>query len=138
MLSQHLPSNERTERFNFLKMNLLILISVQEAVRFSGVHSNYAFILLNLKRSLCALSDEDDGIDERGIVDLAWFPTGGGKTEAYWTYCNDWILSPPSKSEQEKETMVHTVMRYTLRLLTSDRSGQNRSTDGCNELCSRD
>ena len=36
-----------------------------------------AFILLNLRGTV------DDGCEDRNIVDLAWFPTGGGKTEAY-------------------------------------------------------
>ena len=81
-----------------------------------------AFILLNLK-GLCALSDEDDGADERGIVDLAWFPTGGGKTEAYLgLIAMIGFYRRLRNPEQEKETMVHTVMRYTLRLLTSDQA----------------
>lgn len=36
-----------------------------------------AFVLMNLR----AMYDRD--CNERGIVDLIWFPTGGGKTEAY-------------------------------------------------------
>jgi hypothetical protein len=81
-----------------------------------------AFILLNLK-GLCALEVEDDGRDDRNIVDLAWFPTGGGKTEAYFGLIA--LLSFYRRSrfpEQEKTPMVHTIMRYTLRLLTSDQA----------------
>ena len=36
-----------------------------------------AFILLNLE----GLTDPDSG--DRELADLLWFPTGGGKTEAY-------------------------------------------------------
>ena len=41
-----------------------------------------AFQLINI-RSLCAFDESDVGFHERSIIDLAWFPTGGGKTEAY-------------------------------------------------------
>ena len=36
-----------------------------------------AFILLNLE----GLTDAES--DDRELADLLWFPTGGGKTEAY-------------------------------------------------------
>lgn len=81
-----------------------------------------AFILLNLK-GLCALEEDDDGREDRNIVDLAWFPTGGGKTEAYLGLIS--LLSFYRRlrfPEKEKVPMVHTVMRYTLRLLTSDQA----------------
>ena len=81
-----------------------------------------AFILLNVK-GLCALSDTDDGADERSIVDLAWFPTGGGKTEAYLgLIALIGFYRRLRNPDQEKKTMVHAVMRYTLRLLTSDQA----------------
>lgn len=81
-----------------------------------------AFILLNLK-GVCALEREDDGWSDRDIVDLAWFPTGGGKTEAYLGLIA--LLSFYRRSrfpEKEQKPMVHTIMRYTLRLLTSDQA----------------
>ena len=40
------------------------------------------FILLNLQGLIW--DEEGSNDDERKIIDLAWFPTGGGKTEAYF------------------------------------------------------
>lgn len=69
-----------------------------------------AFILINLP----SLTDKNH--DERDIADLLWFPTGGGKTEAYlgliaYTIILRRIRDPHAKG-------VATIMRYTLRLLT--------------------
>lgn len=81
-----------------------------------------AFILLNIK-GLCSMDEEEEGFEERSIIDLAWFPTGGGKTEAYLGLIA--IVSffrRITYPEKEKSPQVHTIMRYTLRLLTSDQA----------------
>lgn len=69
-----------------------------------------AFILMNLP----GLSDGDH--PEREIVDLLWFPTGGGKTEAYLGAMAYSIIL--RRLRDPRHGGVSVIMRYTLRLLT--------------------
>lgn len=70
-----------------------------------------AFLLMNLD----SMSDEEN--TDRDIVDLIWFPTGGGKTEAYLGLAAFTILLRRLKEPKNAGTTV--LMRYTLRLLTA-------------------
>lgn len=69
-----------------------------------------AFILVNL----VGLADSDS--EDRRIADLLWFPTGGGKTEAYLGIIGLAILLRRLRDRQASGVSV--LMRYTLRLLT--------------------
>jgi hypothetical protein len=72
-----------------------------------------AFALL----TIASISDSDDA--DRGVMDLLWFPTGGGKTEAYLLIVAHAIFLRRLKSRGDKSGAGVTVfMRYTLRLLT--------------------
>jgi hypothetical protein len=73
-----------------------------------------AFILMNL-RSFADGSDE--GLAERDLVDVIWFPTGGGKTEAYLGLAS-WVMFL-RRLREPANAGVSVLMRYTLRLLTA-------------------
>ena len=80
-----------------------------------------AFLLLNLESIL-----HPDSADRKGVVDLIWFPTGGGKTEAYLALTAFTIISRRLQWGN-KAGGVSVIMRYTLRLLTAqqfDRAGK--------------
>lgn len=79
-----------------------------------------AFVLLNLP----ALTDvtHRDRIDPtQAVCDLLWFPTGGGKTEAYLGLSAYTMALRRLQGEIAGHTGMHGVavlMRYTLRVLT--------------------
>ncbi|USY50654.1 DISARM system helicase DrmA [Bacillus altitudinis] len=77
------------------------------------------FQLIFLLMNVAGISDEQH--KEREIVDLIWFPTGGGKTEAYlgvaaYVMAYRRLLAP---KQVDKYAGITVFMRYTLRLLTT-------------------
>lgn len=70
------------------------------------------FLLVALASTL------DDDHDDRELVDLIWFPTGGGKTEAYLALAATEVF----RRRLEHGTAgagTAVITRYTLRLLTA-------------------
>ena len=77
-----------------------------------------AFILMNLVG--IAQPDHTD----REIVDLLFFPTGGGKTEAYLGLAAFTLVLRRLRNPGIQGAGVSIIMRYTLRLLTLDQLGR--------------
>lgn len=73
-----------------------------------------AFLLLSIKGITEPQSD-----DRKKVVDLIWFPTGGGKTEAYLAVTAFTIIWRRMMNDEETSQGVSVIMRYTLRLLTA-------------------
>lgn len=76
-----------------------------------------AFLLMSLE------GVRDGQSPDRDIVDLVWFPTGGGKTEAYlavvafYLFHERLLVKPGGTGPKRDGTNV--LMRYTLRMLTT-------------------
>ncbi|MEU3189066.1 DISARM system helicase DrmA [Streptomyces sp. NPDC006992] len=87
-----------------------------------------AFVLLNLD-SLSRPGHPHRGTGREALVDLLFFPTGGGKTEAYlglaaYTFALRRLQGTvgqggPAGEARSGEAGVGVLMRYTLRLLTA-------------------
>ena len=77
-----------------------------------------AFILMNL-RGIAVPEDH-----EREAVDLLFFPTGGGKTEAYLGLAAFTLVLRRLRNPGLASAGLSVLMRYTLRLLTLDQLGR--------------
>ncbi len=67
---------------------------------------------------LCLESTADQKSADRQVADLLWFPTGGGKTEAYLGLIAFTLFRRRLANSTEEARGVTVIMRYTLRLLT--------------------
>ena len=77
-----------------------------------------AYILMTLR------GIDDPGHGDRDIVDLLFFPTGGGKTEAYLGLAAFTMVLRRLRHPGLRSCGVSVLMRYTLRLLTLDQLGR--------------
>lgn len=77
-----------------------------------------AYILLTLR----GIANHTHG--DREVVDLLFFPTGGGKTEAYLGLAAFTLLLRRLRHPGLTSAGVSVLMRYTLRLLTLDQMGR--------------
>jgi hypothetical protein len=77
-----------------------------------------AFLLMNLKGIV------EPTHADREVVDLLFFPTGGGKTEAYLGLAAFGLVHRRLRHPGIASAGVAVLMRYTLRLLTLDQLGR--------------
>jgi len=114
-----LASDPLKQRKWIKQNNMLVLDRPYEPPDLSAIPENrgrwrpfqLAFILMNLR----SMSDRQS--EERRVVDLIWFPTGGGKTEAYLGLTAFAIFWRRLENPENDGTTA--LMRYTLRLLTT-------------------
>ena len=90
-----------------------------------------AFMLLAAPGSV-----RDDPGDSRGVVDLIWFPTGGGKTEAYLLLMA-FVISHRRLVDPVAGGGTAVISRYTLRLLTQDQFTRTATLICCLERLRR-
>ena len=77
-----------------------------------------AFLLMNI----VGMDSPED--PDREIVDLLFFPTGGGKTEAYLGLAAFTLVLRRLRNPGIESAGLSVLMRYTLRLLTLDQLGR--------------
>ncbi len=115
-------NNKTTIRENGIEPNADFYRNANDEIFRTGQHAAWrpfqlAFILLNLDGII--QNPEDQGWKKRNeLVDLVWFPTGGGKTEAYLGLIALTIIYRRRKYGEQGAGMT-AIMRYTLRLLTT-------------------
>ncbi len=115
MLMQQYHSNRKTRSLNDEWVDLTENYEASESWMGRWRTFQLAFIIMNIG----SITPDENGTysEERDLVDLIWFPTGGGKTEAYlglsaYTIFLRRLLNPDNSG-------CTVLMRYTLRLLTA-------------------
>jgi hypothetical protein len=99
-----------------------------------------AFILLSL-RGIADLAGAERTTDPSAVADLLWFPTGGGKTEAYLGLAAFTMALRRLEGVRDGRDGRHGIgvlMRYTLRLLTVQQFQRAAALIAAQELIRRE
>jgi len=83
------------------------------------------------------LDPTDESRDDRDLVDVIWFPTGGGKTEAYLLVAA-FELIRRRLVHGDQDQAVAVLSRYTLRMLTTQQFQRTGMLISALELLRRD
>ncbi len=117
-----LLKNNSNSKIAFAIMNKAMLMQWISNDNNNGVtkdQSQYKWRPFQLAFILMALeSVTNENSDYRDTLDLIWFPTGGGKTEAYLGLMSFLFIYRRLQYPTSSGGTV-SIMRYTLRLLTS-------------------
>ena len=105
---------KHTSEIRKLKQNKIISI---DQVNYDDLHEEIKWRPFQLGFFLLAIPSIVSGKD-RELLDLIWFPTGGGKTEAYLALSSFTIIYLRMK-KGEAATGTNVLTRYTLRALTT-------------------
>lgn len=115
-----LLSRDKLVRSAFSIANRAMQLQMQQSWKVAGQRARIArwrpFQLGFVLTSLCSSIDED--ASDRDLVDLIWFPTGGGKTEAYLAL-SAFVVAWRRMKFKKSGSGTSILMRYTLRLLTA-------------------
>ena len=109
--SRRLVYDAKAKRLTFSDLYVAPDPRIETAGRGKWRAFQIAFLLMALR------STADGSAPDRGTVELIWFPTGGGKTEAYLALSAFSILM--RRLRNPADAGVEVLMRYTLRLLTA-------------------
>ena len=123
-----------SEGINFLKNNEKALIAFRISNLVMSVQKSWANGEKNWEKHinsgliwrpfqlafalLCLPSTSSRSHKDRDIFDLIWFPTGGGKTEAYLLLSAYVLIFRRLNLDISEASGVAVLMRYTLRTLT--------------------
>lgn len=117
------PNNKKLVRENGCDLDFDFYVeNADEMSIFGGVPAAWrpfqlAFILLNLD-GIYRRNPNGEWSERNNLVDLVWFPTGGGKTEAYLGLIALTIIHR-RRTYGAQGYGTAAMMRYTLRLLTT-------------------